>query len=110
MNEITAGTIAYLKSTEEPVFVMGVVTEEVPSYFGHTLDALSGTMVIIKRPVANRDGIQHEVDRVHLEELQTEEAFQASKLKQKKQNLNDMLGIKMFPAEGEDGPDAKKYN
>lgn len=110
MNEITVGTICYIKSTEEPVFVMGVITEEVPNLYGQDLAGLSGTMAIVKRPVATRDGIQHNVDKVHLEELQTEEAFQASKLKQKKQNLNDMLGIKMFPAEGEDGPDAKKYN
>lgn len=54
---IKAGEVAFIKTTEEPVFVMEIVAED---------------EVTVRRPVAGQDGIRHELDLFSIAELETE--------------------------------------
>jgi len=96
--EIKPGTIAYLKTTEEPVFVLDV-TETISNF-----PALSGTVVTVRRPVLGEGGFEHRVETFHVEELESLEA-------KRKQKLQDMASFKAhFDATEEEFPLPKLKN
>jgi len=70
MADIKAGTKVFIKTTEEPVMVLSIN----PGQGSDEYPDLSGTTVVVRRPVASEStGIQHEVATFFLEELETEE-------------------------------------
>lgn len=67
---IQPGTVAFIKTTDEPVFVLRV--DEVgpgEPEFGQ----LSLQTVYVRRPVAESDKISHHLERYAVEELETRE-------------------------------------
>ena len=74
---IKAGTIAYLKTTDEPVFCLEITKRPVaaPEY-----PELSGVFARVRRPIAGENGIAHLVEFFAVEELETAEAGQNRKI------------------------------
>lgn len=77
-NEVRAGQQAFLKVTEEPVFVLeirdGNATQRYP--------ALSGKVACVRRPTAGEDGVRHSVEFFTVEEIETLEQSQTRKLEE----------------------------
>jgi hypothetical protein len=71
MAEIKAGQVAYLKITDEPVFVLSVKPLEGYHAMAGTL---SGVQAKVRRPNVNEHGsIVHQVEDFFVDELETEE-------------------------------------
>ena len=65
--EFKAGMVAYLRTTDEPLFILEV-KEGSPH---QTYPDLSGQTVTVRRPIQGRDGVRHEVQFFTIEELET---------------------------------------
>ena len=76
-NIIKAGTIVYVKTTDEPVFCLEVTKRPtaMPEY-----PELSGVFARVRRPIAGENGIAHLIEFFTVEELETAEAGQNRKL------------------------------
>lgn len=76
MNEIKVGTVAFLKSTEEPCFVLKI-EEGAPHV---TFPDLSKQVATVRRPSQGRDGVRHHVEIFAIEELETLETKQSRQI------------------------------
>lgn len=83
MTDIKPGMIAYLKTTEEPCFVLDVK----PLDRIHTLvGCLSGVGVTVRRPVMDdKGGVGHKVDTFLIEELESKEDASVRKVNEMQQ-------------------------
>lgn len=74
MSEIKAGMTVIMRTTEEPLFVLGVSVPPVgtPSEYA----GLTGTMVIVRRPVQDKYGVHYETAKFFIEEVETLDAKQ----------------------------------
>lgn len=68
MKELKAGSIATLRTTGEPLFILEVRSEQ------SSFPGLSGKMVTVRRPITTENGLQHEVTSFHIEEVEDTEA------------------------------------
>jgi hypothetical protein len=76
MNDVKVGTVAFLKSTEEPAFVL-----EIKKGAGfQVFPELSGDVATVRRPTSGRDGVRHNVEVFSIEELETLEAKQSRQI------------------------------
>ena len=60
---IKPGTVALLKSSQEPVFVLELVQGDA--------GILSNVQAVVRRPVEGNAGISHMIERFYIEELET---------------------------------------
>lgn len=87
MSEIKSGSIAVMRTTEEPVFVLGIksftqwgAVEDTSDLFPFRLEDVdvsgiaSGKLAFIRRPVQTDQGIEHKTSCVFLEELESQDA------------------------------------
>lgn len=92
MSEIKPGMVVYVKTTEEPVYVVAVTKE--PRYHGHLLadelaqfDAVKEQIAIVRRPLASDEGIRHQMDEFFVSELESDDA-------RKERAMNEMMGMR----------------
>ena len=92
MSEIKPGMVVYVKTTEEPVYVIAVTKES--RYHGHLLadelaqfDAVKEQIAIVRRPIAGEDGIQHRMQEFFVSELETDTA-------RKDRAYGEMMGLR----------------
>ena len=67
MSEIKAGTVAYIKATDEPAFVLAIQQGPTEHVQGFKVD---GPVAWVRRPRAGNDGVQHTIELFHLMELE----------------------------------------
>lgn len=73
------GTVAFTKTTEEPLFVMRAfdrVDSLDPIWHSPDYSLFCGTMVVVRRPIITDQGIKHVTETFLAEELQTTEEKQ----------------------------------
>jgi hypothetical protein len=64
---IVPGIVVFIRTTDEPVFVLDVVPQENSLY-----PSLDATKAIVRRPILTKDdGIAHNTDHFFLAELET---------------------------------------
>lgn len=63
-------SIAYVRTTGEKVFLISVHTDD------------GDTLATVRRPVTSETGIYHEEDTFYVEELESEEEYQARQQKE----------------------------
>lgn len=78
MENIKAGTVAYIKATDEPVFVLAL--NEGPLEMQYPKLSVPGTYAWVRRPRAGNDGVQHSVELFMTAELETLEEGQNRKV------------------------------
>jgi hypothetical protein len=75
MSVFNPGTTAFVKTTNEEVFVLGVSGNlspfQGPENVMNEIGPFSGTTVIVRRPKLGQEGIIHTVDFFLVEELET---------------------------------------
>jgi len=72
MANIKAGQTAFIKVTQEPVFVLEIrEANSTQKYPG-----LSGKIAVVRRPTAGEMGVRHEVEFFTVEEVETLEESQ----------------------------------
>ena len=70
MSKLVPGTVAILKTSEEPCFILAIN----PGQGDPEYADLSGTTVTVRRPVASEStGIQHVISVFYAEELESQE-------------------------------------
>lgn len=67
MANIKPGQVAFIKSTEEPAFVLEIKEGSSLQKF----PGLSGQVVTVRRPAMGRDGVRHLIEFFSIEELET---------------------------------------
>lgn len=93
MSEIKPGMVVYIKTTEEPVYVLAVSKEPDPSALDEeciaeaTHTRVTEQAAIVRRPVASEDGIRHTIDDFFLSELETDAA-------RKERAYGEMMGLR----------------
>lgn len=77
------GTVVFLKSTEEPAFLLDIrKANDMQLYPG-----LSGSVAVIRRPKLGKEGITHSIEFFTVEEIESVEARQ-------KRQISDMEELK----------------
>lgn len=67
---IEVGDVVYVRTTDEPVFVVSIDTDaELPGQVD--TQKFSGTIVTARRPVLTEQGIRHDFDQFLIEELES---------------------------------------
>jgi hypothetical protein len=66
---VEVGKVAYIRTTQEPVFVLAFMERSADNYFP--------TMFTVRRPVLTREGMRHLVESFYAEELMTREELSA---------------------------------
>ena len=66
LNPITPGMVVYVITTDEPGFVLDVVPQSESLYPG-----IDPTKVIVRRPIATRDGLAYAVTDFFIQEVET---------------------------------------
>lgn len=62
---IKVATVAFLKTTEEPVFVLALGKKE------DVNEGLSGDVATVRRPVVGEQGVSHKIEVFYTEELES---------------------------------------
>ena len=84
---IEVGQVVYVKTTDEPVFVVAIdaKSDRLPTLVD--TGKFSGTMVAVRRPVLTESGIEHRFDDFLIEELE-------SRQDKEQRVFNEMEGIR----------------
>jgi hypothetical protein len=80
LSELKPGSIAHIKTTDEPVFILDIKPISGP----HALaGCLSGVEAMVRRPTLDEHGkVDHRVDRFFVEELETKEDASIRKVRE----------------------------
>lgn len=70
---IEPGKVAYVKTTQEPVFVVSTYRAESDASLTEPVPELSNQIARVRRPLLGRDGVKHEFAEFFVEELESEE-------------------------------------
>ena len=75
MSKFIPGTTAFIKTSNEEVFILGLSGNHKAGIPVNTIDdkLFSGTTAIVRRPVITDDGVKHILDYFLVEELETVE-------------------------------------
>lgn len=106
MSEIKPGTIAYLKATDEPCFILSI--QPVPeSNFG-LRGLLGGVTAKVRRPnISDKGSITHGIEDFFLEELETKSDASLRKLNEINELQSTIKAQQSIPNQQMQLPDFK---
>lgn len=85
---IHVGEVAFLKTTDEPVFVLDIIKDG--EGYHPTAPKLGGQLAMVRYAMVAKDTISHIIKYFYVEELETLED-RALKQKKQKQNIEDLF-------------------
>ena len=75
MQKIDAGKLAVVKTTGEPVLVLGISWPEKGTPPPYGVIGVGGTKATVRRPVVTQNGAYHLVEEFYVEELELPEEY-----------------------------------
>lgn len=106
MSEIKPGTIAYLKATDEPCFVLAI--QQVPDSNFTFRGLLGGVTAKVRRPnISDKGSITHGIEDFFLEELETKSDASLRKLNEINELQSTIKAQQSIPNQQMQLPDFK---